>query len=203
MRSPPRATTSPDAIEPGGTTNPDPPSTWTLPAPPLVARTKATAAQTTATAPIANTRGAPLVPDVTTTFPGRSEPDDTSSPSSAGLSRTRQGVDARGSIGTLHGGQVPDSAFRGSDHGIANVPARPGALSDPAGTLEGPYRWPLSCDLSGHGHHVTWTDQMRSHSTQRVPSHQRCQTLPSRPGAKTSIRSALHDDAAGSPVSSP
>ena len=42
-----------------------------------------------------------------------------------------------------------------------------------------------------------------SHSTQRVPSHQRCQIMPSRPGAQTSIRSAAHELADGDPVSSP
>ena len=39
----------------------------------------------------------------------------------------------------------------------------------------------------------------RSHSTQRVPSHQRCQIVPSRPGAQTSMRSAAHELADGRP----
>ena len=42
-----------------------------------------------------------------------------------------------------------------------------------------------------------------SHGTHSVPSHQRCQSCPSRPGAKTSSRSGPHDDAAGPPASSP
>lgn len=36
-----------------------------------------------------------------------------------------------------------------------------------------------------------------SQSTQRAPSHQRCQVVPSAPAANTSSRSALQDDAAG------
>ena len=41
------------------------------------------------------------------------------------------------------------------------------------------------------------------HGTHSVPFHQRCHVRPSWPFAHTSIRSALHEDAAGAPASSP
>ena len=43
----------------------------------------------------------------------------------------------------------------------------------------------------------------RSQSTQRSPSHQRCQIQPSVPGANTSSRSSPHDDAVGAPLNEP
>ena len=48
-------------------------------------------------------------------------------------------------------------------------------------------------------HLVDVSAPTRSQGTQRVPSHQRCQVRPSRPGAKTSSRSGPHDEAAGGP----
>ena len=71
----------------------------------------------------------------------------------------------------------------------------PGRLADAA-----PLIWTGLARIRAVG--AAGSGQRCSQSTQRSPSHQRCQVRPSRPRAKTSSRSVPHDDAVQPPAGS-